>query len=155
LFGNRVLRRIFGPKRDEATREWRKLHNEKLSDPCSSPGFVRVIKSRRMRWAGHVARMGERRGVDRVLVGKSEGNIPLGRTRCKLDNNIKMDLLEVELGGIDWIDLAQDRDRWWALVNTIMNLRVPYNVGNSLTRWEPVNFSRRTLIPGASKYVSK
>ena len=95
--------------------------------------------------------MRERRDVDRVLVGKSEGKRPLGRNRCKLDNNIKMDLLEVELGGIEWIDLTQERDRWWALVNAITNLWAPYNVGNFLTSWEPVNFSRGSLIPDVNK----
>jgi len=151
VFGNKVPRRIFGPKRDELTREWSKVHNDELSDLCFLPRFVRVIKSRRMRRAVHVTLMGKRRGVDRVLVGKSEGKRTLGRTRCKFDTNIKMDLLEEELGGIDWIDLAQDRDKWWSLVNGVINLRVPYNVGSFLTSWEPVNFSRRTLIPGVSK----
>ena len=93
VFENRVLRRIFGPKLDEITGEWRKLHNEELSDLYSSPNIVRVIKSRRMSWAGHVARMVESRGVYRVLVGKSEGKRPLGRTRCRWEDNIKMDLL--------------------------------------------------------------
>jgi hypothetical protein len=93
VFGNMALRRIFGTKRDEVTREWSKIHNEELSDLCSSPNFVRVIKSRRMTWAGHVARMGGRRGVYRVLMGKPEGKRALGRTKCKLDNSIKMDLL--------------------------------------------------------------
>ena len=133
MFGNRVLRRIFVPKRVEVTRDWCKVHNEELSDLQSSPNFLRVIKSRRMIWAEHLACMGERRGVDRVLVGKPEGKRPLRRTRCKWDNNIKMALLEVEFGGIDWIDLAQDRDRCWAFVNAVMNVRVPYNAENFLT----------------------
>jgi len=124
-FENRVLRRIFGPKRDEVTREWRKLHNEELNDPYFSPSIVWVIKSRRMRRAGHVARMGERRGVYRVLVGKPEGKRPLGRPRRRWEDNIKMGLQEVGCGGVDWIELAQDRDRWRALVNAVMNLRVP------------------------------
>jgi len=84
-----------------------------------------VIKSRRMRWAGHVALCGERRGVYRVLEGKPEGKRPLGRTRRRWEDNIKMDLLEVGCGGVDWIELAQDRERWRALVNAVMNIRVP------------------------------
>ena len=92
MFENRVLRRIFGPKRDEMKGEWRKLHNEELRDVYCSPSIVRVIKSRRMRWAGHVACMGERRGVYRVLVGKPEGKKPLGRPRRKWEDNIEMDL---------------------------------------------------------------
>jgi len=94
-----MLRRIFGPKGDEITGEWRKLHNEVLTDLYSSPNIIWVIKSRRMRWAGHVARMGERRGVCRVLVGKPEGKRPLGRPRRKWEDNIKIDLQEVGCGG--------------------------------------------------------
>jgi len=90
-----------------------------------SPNIVRVIKSRRMRWAGHVARMGEGRGVYRVLVGKHEGKRPLGRPRRRWEDNIKMDLQEVGCGNVDWIDLVQNRDRWRALVKAVMNLRVP------------------------------
>ena len=107
------------------TGEWRKLHNEELNDLYSSPSIVRVIKSRRMRWAGHVACMEERRGVHKVLVGKLEGNRSLGRPRRRWDDNIKMDLQEVRCGGMDWIDLAQDRDRWRALENAVMNFLVP------------------------------
>jgi hypothetical protein len=92
VFWNRVLRRIFGPKRDEVTGEWRGLHYKELYAVYSSPNIIRVIKSRRMRWAGHVARMGERRGVYRALVGKPEGRKPLGRPRCRWEDNIKMDL---------------------------------------------------------------
>jgi hypothetical protein len=106
VFENRVLRRIFGPRRDEVTREWRKLHNEQLNDLYSSPNIVRVIKLRIMRWAGHVARMGEGRGVYRVLVGKPEGKRTLGRPRRRWENNIKMYLQEVGCGGMDWIELA-------------------------------------------------
>jgi len=92
VFENRVLRIIFGPKRDEVTREWRKLHNEELSDPCCSPNILRVIKSRIMRWVVHVARVGERRGVYRILVWKPEGKRPLGRPRHRWESNIKMNL---------------------------------------------------------------
>jgi len=106
------------------TGEWRKLHNEELNVLYCSPNILRVTKSRRMRWAGHVARMGGRRGVYRVLVGKPEGERPLGRPRCRWEGNIKMDLQEVGCGGMDWIELAQDRDRWRALVNAVMNLGV-------------------------------
>ena len=125
MFENRVLRRIFGPKRDEVTGEWRKLHNEELKDLYSLPNIVRVVKSRRMRWAGHVARMGEDRGVHRVLVGKPEGKSPLGRPRRRWEDNIKMDLQKVGVGRGDWMELAQDRDRWRALVATVRDFRVP------------------------------
>jgi hypothetical protein len=95
VFENRVLRVIFGPKRNEVTGEWRKLHNEELNDLYSSPNIVRVIKSRRKRWAAHVARLGERRGVCMIWVGKPEGKRPLGRPRLRWESNIKMDLQEV------------------------------------------------------------
>jgi hypothetical protein len=124
VFENRVLRRVFGPKRDEVTVEWRKLHNEELMELYSLPNIVRVVKSRRMRWAGHVARMGEGRGVYRVLVGKPEGKRPLGRPRHRWEDNIKMDLQDVGGAG-DWMELAQDRDRWRAFVNMVMIFRVP------------------------------
>jgi hypothetical protein len=120
-----VLRRVFGPKRDEETGEWRKVHNEELSGLYSLPNIVRVVKSRRMRWAGHVARMGEGRGVYRVLVGEPEGKRPLGRPRHRWEVNIKMDLQEVGGSCGDWMELAQDRDRWRALVGMVRNLRVP------------------------------
>ena len=116
---------IFEPRRDEVTGEWRRLHNEDLNDLYSSPNIVRVIKSRRMRWAGHVARMGEERGVYRVLVGKLERRRPLGRPRRRWVDNIRMYLQEVGCGYMDWIGLAQDRDRWRTLVSAVMNLRVP------------------------------
>jgi len=119
----RELRRVFGPKRDEVTGEWRNLHNEELRDFYSLPNIVRVVKWKRMRWGGHVARMGEGRGVHRVHVGKPEGKRPLGRPRRRWEDNIRTDLREV--GGVgDWMELGQDRDRWRALVNTVMNLRV-------------------------------
>ena len=131
---NRVLRRIFGPKRDEVTGEWKKLHNEELNDLYCPPNIVRVIKWRKLRQAGHVARMGERRGVYRVLMGKPEGKRRLGRSRRRWEDNIKMDLQEVGYGDVDWIELAQDRDKWRELVNAVMNLRVPQIAGNFFTR---------------------
>jgi hypothetical protein len=111
VFGNRVLRRIFGPKRDEVAGDWRKLHNEELCDLYCSPNIVRAIKSRRIGWAEHVARIGERRGVYRILLRKPEGKRPLGRCRRRWEDNNNIDLQEVGCGGIDWIELAQDRDR--------------------------------------------
>jgi hypothetical protein len=121
---NRVLRRIFGPKRDEVTGEWMKLHNEELHNLYSSPDIIRQVKSRRIRLAGHVARMGEERKVYKVLVGKSEGKRPLGRPRRRWEDGIRMDLREIGLEGVYWIRLAQDRDRWRAVVSAVMNLRV-------------------------------
>ena len=106
VFENRVLREIFGPKRDEVTGEWRKLHNGKLNDLYSSPNIFRVMKSRRMRWAGHVVHVGERRDVYRVLVGKPERKRPLERPRHRWEDNIKMDLQKEGCGCIDWIHLG-------------------------------------------------
>ena len=125
MFENRVLRRIFGPRRDGVTGEWRKLHNEELNDLYCSPNIVRVIKSRRMRWAEHVSRMDEGRSVHKVLVGKLQRKRPLGRPRRGWEDNIKMDLQEVRRRCGDWMELAQDRDRWRALVSTVMNFGVP------------------------------
>ncbi|KAJ4435878.1 hypothetical protein ANN_18498 [Periplaneta americana] len=125
VFENKVLRKIFGAKRDEVTGEWRKLHNTELHALYSSPDIIRNIKSRRLRWAGHVARMGESRNAYRVLVGRPEGKRPLGRPRRRWEDNIKMDLREVGYDDRDWINLAQDRDRWRAYVRAAMNLRVP------------------------------
>jgi hypothetical protein len=125
VFENRGLRKIFGSKRDEVTGEWRKLHNKELNNLYFSPNFVQVIKSRRMRWAGHVARMGVGRGMYRVLVGKPEGRRTMGRPRRRWQDNIKMALREVGRGCVDWMKLAQDRDKWRALVSAVMNLRVP------------------------------
>ena len=124
--------------------------NEELNDLYPSTNIVRVIKSR-MRWAGHVERMGEERGMYRVLVGKPEGKRPLGRPKRRWVDNIRKDLQEVRCGYVDWIGLAQDRDRWRTLVSTVMNLRVPWNAGNFLTSCTPVSFSRRTLHHGVSK----
>jgi hypothetical protein len=125
VFENRVLRRIFGPKRDEVIAGWRKLHNEELHGLYSSPSIVRVIKARMMRWEGHVARMREVRGAYNILVGRPEGRRPLGRPSCRWEDNIKMDLREIGFGDVDWIHWAQNRNRWRALVNMVMNLHVP------------------------------
>jgi hypothetical protein len=119
VFENRVLRRIFGPKRDEVTEGWRKLHNEELH------GLYSSVKARRLRWAEHVTHMGEVKSVNNILVGKPEGRRSLGRLRHRWEDNISMDLGEMGFGDVDWIHLARDRDRWLALVNTVMNLRVP------------------------------
>jgi len=122
VFENRVLRRIFGPEWDKLKREWRKLHNDDVNDLYSSPNIIWVIKSGRMGLTGHVGRIGESRGVYRILVVKPEGKRPLGRQRHRWDDNIKMDLQEVGWG--TWIDLAQNRNRWWAVAKVVMNLRV-------------------------------
>ena len=124
MFENMVLRRIFDPRRDEVIGEWMRLHNEELNDLYSSPNIVRVIKSRRMKRAGHMAHMGEEKGVYGVLVGKPEGRRPLGRPRRRWADNIKMDLQQMGCGYMDWIGLAQDEDRWRTLVSAVMNLRV-------------------------------
>jgi hypothetical protein len=118
-----VLRRIFDPNRDEVTGDWRNLHNEELHNLYSSPN--RMIKSRRMRWAGHVTRMGEKTNAYRILVGKPQGKRPLRGPRRRWVDDIKIDFREIGWDGMDWIDPAQDRDQWRALVNTAMNLWVP------------------------------
>jgi hypothetical protein len=125
VFEDRVLRRIFGAKREEVTGEWRKLHNEEFRDVHSSPSIIRIMKAMRMRQAGHVAQMGEKRNAHRLLVGKLDGKRPPGRPRRRCVDNIRMDLVEVGWGDVDWIGLVQDRDRWRALVNSVLNLRVP------------------------------
>jgi hypothetical protein len=132
VFEYRVLKGIFGPKTEEVTGEWRNIHNEELNDLFFSTSFVRVIKSRRKGWAGHVARMGVRGCIFRVLMGKPKGKRPLGRPRNRWEDSIKMDLQETGCGGTDCIELAQNRDRWWARVNAVMNFRVLQNVGNFL-----------------------
>ena len=125
VFETRVLRRIFGSRRDEVTGEWGKLQNEELNDLYSSTNIVRVLKSRKMRWAGHMARMGERRGLYKALVGKPEEKRPFGRPRHRWEDNIKVDNQEAGCGDMDWIEVAQDRDSWRALVNAVMNLGIP------------------------------
>jgi hypothetical protein len=124
VFENRVLGRIFGLKRDEVTGGWKKLHNKELRDLYSSPDIIRIIKSKRMRWAGHVVRLGEKRNAYRLLVGKAEGKRLLGRPGCRWVDNIKMDLVEMGWGGVGWIGLAQDSCKWKALVNMVLNLLV-------------------------------
>jgi hypothetical protein len=123
-FENRVLMRIFGPKRDQVTGEWRKLHSEELHDLYCSPSIIRIMEARRMRWVAHVARMEEKRNGYKLLVGKPEGRRPLGRPRPR-SLDIWMDIVKVGWGDVDSIGLAQDRDRWRALVNSVLNLRVP------------------------------
>jgi hypothetical protein len=125
LFQKREHRRTFEPKRDEVSGEWRKLHNGELHNLYSSPHIIRQIKSRRMRWAGHVARMGEGRKVYRVLVGKPEGKNHLEDRGADGKMGIRMHIREIGGGwGMEWIRLAQDRDRWRAVVNAVMNLRL-------------------------------
>ncbi|KAJ4448691.1 hypothetical protein ANN_00081 [Periplaneta americana] len=142
VFENKVLRKIFGAKRDEVTGEWRKLHNAELHALYSSPDIIRNIKSRRLRWAGHVARMGESRNAYRVLVGRPEGKRPLGRPRRRWEGNIKMDLREVGYDDRDWINLAQDRDRWRAYVRAAMNLRRNKRKPTSLQKKEHLRLPR-------------
>jgi hypothetical protein len=122
VFENRVLRRIFRPKRDEVTVGWRKLHNHELHNVYSSPSIIRMIKSRGVRWAWYVAwiwRKRREKNAYRIMVGKPEGK------RARWLDNMKMNPRETRWGGMDWIDLAQDRDQWRTLVNTVINLRVP------------------------------
>jgi hypothetical protein len=125
VFENRVPKRIFGPKRDGVIEGWRNLHYEELHNLYGSSSIISLIKSRRMRWAGHVARLAEKRNACGILVGRPEGKKPLGRPRRSWKDNIRMDLREIGWGGMDWIDLAQDRDQWRAIADTAMNVRVP------------------------------
>jgi hypothetical protein len=122
VFENRVLNTVFGPKRNAVMGVWRKLHNEEFNDLYSSPSIIRIIQWKGMRWAGHVTRMGEKKNKYRLLVGKPEGKRPLGGPRRRWIDNIKMDLLEMGLGGLDWIGPTQGRYSYRAM---IMNLRVP------------------------------
>jgi hypothetical protein len=117
--------RIFEPKRNEVAEGWRKLHKEELHNLYYSPSIIRMIKSKRMKWAGHVARVLEKWNTYKLLVGKPEGKRPQGRPRRRWVNNIKMDVREIGWDGGDWIELAQDRNRWSAVVNRVMKLRVP------------------------------
>ena len=142
-----MLRRIFRPRRDEVTGKWRRLHNEELNDLYSSPNIVQVIKSRRMRWAGHVARMGEERGVYRVLVGKPEGKRPQGISRRRWADNIRMDLQEVGCGYMEWIGLAQDRDSWHVYCRYLL-------FGNEKLKIVLVHFIiRRTMLDCTHTFV--
>jgi hypothetical protein len=129
VFENRVLRKTFGPKRDEVTRDWRKLHNEELHNLYSSPSIIRMIKSRRMRWAGHVACMREARNACRILVGKPEGkNHWEDQDVCVCVESIKVEIGQIGWDGVDWIGMAQD---WRALVNTVMSLKFHKMLENS------------------------
>jgi hypothetical protein len=124
-----VLRRIFGPER-EIDRSWRKVHKNEIHSLYYSQNIVGVIKSRRKRWAGHVACTGEGRGVYRFLVGRPKGRRPLVRPRHRWEDNIKMDLRERGIDGANWIWLAQNRIQWWVIVNMVMNLQVPLRKHN-------------------------
>jgi hypothetical protein len=125
VFENSVLRGIFGPKRDEVTGGWRKLRNEELHSLYSSPSIIRMIKSRRMRGVGHVARIGTKLNAYKISMGRPERKRPQERPRCKSKVDIKIDLREIEWREMGWIDLAQDMNPWSALVNMVMNLKLP------------------------------
>ncbi|KAJ4429861.1 hypothetical protein ANN_22065 [Periplaneta americana] len=156
VFENKVLRKIFGAKRDEVTGEWRKLHNTELHALYSSPDIIRNLKSRRLRWAGHVARMGESRNAYRVLVGRPEGKRPLGRPRRRWEDNIKMDLREVGYDDRDWLNLAQDRDRWRAYVRAAMNLRGNICTEHHVARVvRPAQLNDDDDVDGSSDFISK
>ena len=121
----KYIGRYLGAKRDEIIGKWRKLHNAELHALYSSPNIIRNLLSRRLRWAGHVARMEQSRNAYRVLVGKPEGKKPLGRPWRRWEDNIKMDLREVGCDPREWMDIVEDRDQWRAYVRAVMNLRVP------------------------------
>jgi hypothetical protein len=123
VFENKVLWRKFEPKRDEVMGGWRKLQNKELHDLYSLPDIIRMIKL--MWWVGHVAQKGVKRNAYKLLAGKPEGKRPLGRPRPRWVNNIRIDLVDIGLGGLDWIGLVQDRYRWRELVSVVMNLHVP------------------------------
>jgi hypothetical protein len=127
----RVLRRIFGLKRNEVIGGWRKLHNEELHNLDIPPSIIRMIKSRRMKWTGHIARMGAKRNAYRILVGKPDGKRSLKRPRHRWVDNIKIDFREIEWDGMDWIELAQDRDQWRSFVNAVINLGFHKMLGSS------------------------
>jgi hypothetical protein len=118
-------RRIFGPKRKEVAGGWRRVHNEEPYYLYCSPNIIRVITSRTMTWTEHVARLGEMRIEYKILAGKPEGKRPIGTSRHTWGNNVRMNLREMGWENVDWTQLAQDGYQWWALVNTVMNLRVP------------------------------
>jgi hypothetical protein len=151
VFENRVLRRIrvFGPKRNEVTGGWRQLPNAELHKLYSSPSIIGMIKSR-MRWAGNVVRTGQNMNAYRILVGRPEGKRP----RRRWVDNIKMDLREIGWAGMDWTDLAQDRDQWRALVNTVMNFRFPYNFGKFLSSCVTGCLSRRAQLHGVNIIIT-
>jgi hypothetical protein len=149
VFENRVLRRIFEPKRNDVRGDWRKFPNEELHNLYSSPSIIRMIKSR-MRWAENVVRTGENRNAYRILVGRPEGKRP----RRRWVDNIKIDLREIGWGGMDWIDLAQDRDQWRAVVNTVMNFQFPYNFGKFLSSCVTGGLSRRAQLHGISIIIT-
>jgi hypothetical protein len=146
VFENRVLRRIFGSKRDEVIGVWRNLRNEELHNLYTPPSIIKMMNSRRMRWTGHVARMRTKRDEYVILVGKPGGKRPLERSRRWWVENIKMTLGEIGWDAMDWIDLAQDIDQWRALVNTVKNLQVPCKVGKFLRSCTVCGFSRRAQL---------
>jgi hypothetical protein len=120
-----MLGRMFGPKRYKVIGGWRKLHNGELHNLYTFPSVIRMINSKRIKWVRHVACIGERRNEFWILVGRPEGKRPLGIPICRWEDNIKINHRYIGLGGMDWIDLAQNRDQWRALVNKVMNLRLP------------------------------